>query len=220
MDTAPELTPSEVLDRARTARVIEQSAAFEQLSMALAWAQLHPCPVGQTPAGWGDVNLHGEGIIALAGPGTPLVAEFAPAALAAALGMTLDQAKALMGDALELHYRLPRLWDLVQGGQIPPWRARMVAALTKDLCVDAALFADRLIAATPERVSQVNAARLVQEARLYFDPDRAVDEEQQALAQRGVWVRQGGAPATSQVEMTLDTQDAEALDATLGRLAA
>jgi hypothetical protein len=202
MDTASELTASEVLERARTARSIEQVAAFAQLAMALAWAQLHPCPVGAAPAGWGEVDLHGEGVVPLAGPGAPWVAEFAPADLAAALGLSLDQAKALIGDALETHYRLPRLWDLVQDGRVPVWRARLVAALTKDLSLEAALFADRLVAATPERVTKVNAARLVQEARLFYDPDRAVDDEQQAAAARGVWVRPGGAPGTSRVEMT------------------
>ena len=50
------------------------------------------------------------------------------------------------------------------------WRARLIARDTTDLSVEAALFADRLIAATPTRIGQVQAARLVQEARLYFDP--------------------------------------------------
>ena len=117
-------------------------------------------------------------------------------------------------------YRLPRLWDLAKDGRIPPWRARLVACLTKDLTAEAALFADRLIAATPERVTKVNAARLVQEARLYFDPDRAIDDEQKAAAARGVLVRQGGAPGTSEVEMTLDTPDAQALDSTITQVAA
>ena len=51
----------------------------------------------------------------------------------------------------------------------------------------------------PARIGQVQAARLVQEARLYFDPDRAVADEEEALAKRGVWLRHGGAPATTDV---------------------
>jgi uncharacterized protein DUF222 len=219
METARILTPSEVLDRARTARSIEQTAAFEQLAMALEWARLHPCPPDERPAGWGDVDLHGEGIVPLAGAGAPWVAEFAPADLAAALGQSLDQAKALMGDALELRHRLPRLWDLAEAGRIPVWRARLVACLTKDLSREAALFADRLIAATPERITKVAATRLVQEARLFFDPDRAIDDEERAAAARGVQVRRGGAPGTSQVEMILDTPDADDFDSAIGRIA-
>ena len=219
MAAARSLSPDEVIDRARTARTIEQSAAFELLSMAVAWAELHPCPVDERPAGWGEVDLHGEGVVPLAGPGAPWVAEFAPADLGAAVGLTSDQAKALVGDALELRYRLARLWDLVADGRVAPWRARLVAALTKDLSMEAARFADRLVAATPERIGKVSAARLVEEARLYFDPDRAVDDEQRAAAQRGVRVRTGGAPGTSQVEMTLDTPDAEALEDAITRIA-
>ena len=58
---------------------------------------------------------------------------------------------------------------------MPAWRARLIARETTDLSLEAALFADRLIAATPTRISQIQAARLVEEARLYFDPDRAID---------------------------------------------
>ena len=73
---------------------------------------------------------------------------------------------------------------------MPVWRARLIARETTDLIrPEAALFADRLIAATPARISQVRAARLVHEARLYFDPDRAVADEEEALAKRGVWLR-------------------------------
>ena len=84
---------------------------------------------------------------------------------------------------------------------------------------EAALFADQLIAATPRRIGQVQAARLVQEARLYFDPDRALADEEEALARRGVWLRHGGAPATTDITMTLDTPDALLFDQTLTRIA-
>ena len=131
-----------------------------------------------------------------------------------------DAARQLIADALELACRLPRLWDLVQAGAVPAWRARLIARETTDLSVEAALFADRLIAATPTRIGQVHAARLVQEARLYFDPDRAIADEEEALAKRGVWLRHTGAPATTDVTMTLDTPDALLFDQTIGRLAA
>ena len=65
----------------------------------------------------------------------------------------------------------------------------------------------------------MHAERLVQEARLYFDPDRAVADEEEALAKRGVWLRHGAAPATTEVWMTLDTPDAEPFDASVSRIA-
>ena len=81
------------------------------------------------------------------------------------------------------------------------------------------MFADRLIAAMPRRIGQVKAAQLVQEARLYFDPDRAIADEEEALTKRGVWLRHGNAPATTDVTMTLDTPDALLFDQTLTRIA-
>ncbi len=100
------------------------------------------------------------------------------------------------------------------------WRARQISRETHDLSLDAVGFADRLIAATPERIDQVDAARLVHEARLYYDPDRATADEDEALARRGVWLRTGGAPATTDVWMTLDTPDALLFDQSVGRIAA
>ena len=187
--------------------------------MALEWARLHPCPANETPAHWGEADLHDEGLVPLAGPGAPWVAEFAPVDLAAALGITHDAGRQQVADALELAYRLPKLWKRVLAGEVPVWRARLIARETTDLRVKAALFADRLIAATPRRIGQVKAAQLVQEARLYFDPDRAIADEEEALTKRGVWLRHGGAPATTDITMTLDTPDALLFDQTVTRIA-
>ncbi|CAA9392461.1 MAG: hypothetical protein AVDCRST_MAG32-2416, partial [uncultured Nocardioides sp.] len=76
----------------------------------------------------------------IAGEGCPAVAEFCVAELGAVLGMSTVSAKRLLGHALELRHRLPRLWSRVQTGSVPAWRARLVAeatihatpALTKD----------------------------------------------------------------------------------------
>ena len=153
------------------------------------------------------------------GPGAPWVAEFAPVDLAAALGITHDAARQLIADALELDYRLPKLWKRVLAGEVPVWRARLIARETTDLSVKAALFADQLIAATPRRIGHVKAAQLVQEARLYFDPDRAIADEAAALTKRGVWLRHNSAPATTDVVMTLDTPDALLFEQTVTRIA-
>src|SRR5919112_2901537 len=127
MDTTTHLTPGEVIDRIRAARKAEQQAAVEQLELALEWARLHPCPAEENPAHWGEADLHGEGLVPLAGPGAPWVAEFAPVELAAALGITHDAGRQLVADALELGCRLPRLWDLVRVGVVPVRRGPVVA---------------------------------------------------------------------------------------------
>src|SRR5215210_7282438 len=136
MDTTTILTPTEVIDRVHTARVIEHAVALEQLQLAVIWAQLHPCPTHEWPAHWGDPRLD-EQVTPLAGPGAPLVAEFAPADLAAAFNITLDAGRQLIADGLELTYRLPRLLRLVESGQVPVWVARAISRETHDLGPDA-----------------------------------------------------------------------------------
>lgn len=79
--------------------------------------------------------------------------------------------------------------------------------------------ADRLIASTPDQIHRVNTTLLVNEARLFYDPDRAHADEEHALAHRGVWLRHGRNPATTDLTMTLDTPDAHLLDATIARIA-
>ncbi len=44
--------------------------------------------------------------------------------LAAALGITYRAGLQLVADTLELRYRLPRLWALVQTGTLAAWKAR------------------------------------------------------------------------------------------------
>jgi hypothetical protein len=198
---------------------VAEAAAASQLALAARWAELHPAPEGETPAGWGNADLHGEGVVPLAGPGAPHVAEFAPMELAATLGVSHTVGKQLMGDALELRHRLPRLWDLVHSGTVPAWRARQVARLTTDLSRDAATFADKLVSADPVRINQVRAAKLVDEARLRFDPDRAAADEEESLARRGVWFRPGRTPGVTDVQLSLDALHAAKLDETLSDLA-
>src|SRR6188472_3530327 len=183
MDTTTTLTATEVIEGVRAAQHKEHEGAVEQLQFAIRWALLNPCR-DEFPASWEDdhgIFTTGAATAPLAGAGAPLVDEFAPASFAAALGISLEAAKQRMADALELVYRLPRLWELVEAGVVPVWRARAISRGTHDLSVEAVAFADRMITAVPDRIGQVEATRLVEEARLYFDP-RPRD-------------RRGGAPA-------------------------
>ena len=98
--------------------------------------------------------------------------------------------------------------------------ARRIASCTMDLSAEAVKQADRMVCADPARIGPVRAERLIDEVRLWFDPDRAVDEEQKALARRGVWKHQAGAPATVEMSLVLDALDAQRFDRTVGDLAA
>jgi hypothetical protein len=125
----------------------------------------------------------------------------------------------LLADALDLTCRLPRLWALAQAGRVAVWRARRIAVETRDLSVVAADYADRLVCAVPDRVDRVHVGALIEEARLYHDPDRAAEEERHQLTHRGVWLHRGTRPATTDVLMTMDTPDALAFDHTVADLA-
>ena len=57
------------------------------------------------------VGFFADKALPVAGPGAPLVSEFALMEYAAALGVTTESGFAQVGGILELRYRLPKLWD-------------------------------------------------------------------------------------------------------------
>ena len=194
-----------MLDRAVAAMQTRRRAEVQVLEAALEWAHSHAAAPGEPVAGWRSETIHepgtvaalfGEQAVPLAGPGTPLVAEFAPAELAAALDVSHEAALALIGDALDLAHRLPRLWALVRELRVPVHLARRAAQESRDLTVDAAGHADQLLTRQPRRLNAHRVGVLVHEARLYADPDRAVADHDTALESRRVDVHHDrGRPA-------------------------
>ena len=77
------------------------------LQAAVAWADQHPAESIHDAATWVP---GGEQATAIAGPGAPLVAEFCVAEFALAIGGSTDAGRALIGQAVELAYRLPKIW--------------------------------------------------------------------------------------------------------------
>ena len=202
------------------------------LVLAAHFADLHPVPEGGQRAGHGDPALrvgdgHGgdlgsERYGPLAGLGTPAVAEFAPEELAAALGVSGHAARTLIGEALELRHRLPRLWALVHTGRLQAPKARAVATETIALTPAAAGFVDRHLAhiAARNRIPGPGPlARLVHEALLRCDPEVAAGREQAALDRRGVWTQHRDSTATTTVTIIADTPDALAFEASVGQIA-
>jgi len=210
-----------LLGAATDALAREAEAQIALLTAAAAWGEAHVAGADD----WSAVpaaphTIHGDTDLGLAGPGAPRITEFSTYELAAALGWSTEATKSLLGEALELKHRLPRLWQLtVEERRVPVRIARHIASCTLDLSLDAAKDADRLVCADPRQVGKVRAKQLVDQIRLWHDPDRAVDDEQRALANRGVWLRETGNPATTEVLMVLDGQDARHLDQTLNQLA-
>lgn len=146
----------------------------------------------------------------LGGPGTPAVAAFTPEPLAVALGCSPSSASALLADTLDLHHRLPLLWDHTRAQLVPAWKARRVAARTRHLSFDAARWVDRQVAGRVSSLGVPALDRLVAEAGARCDGDDLVRRESAA---RDSWdvvlvhpdAHQGA--GTSELRATGDTLD-------------
>ncbi|MDP9824205.1 hypothetical protein J2S59_004014 [Nocardioides massiliensis] len=163
-----------------------------------------------------------ERMVALAGEGAPIVSEYAASELSGHLRMPLQSARQLLGDAIEIAHRLPRLWQQMVEGKTEAWRVRAVAKETRTLSFEAAAWVDaQLVHAAQKRKPNNAAPQLVDEAIKRFDTELFAQREQRRQDGRGVWLD----PDTCQgllrgVHMTLDAPDAELLDRTLDTIAA
>ncbi len=198
------------------------------LALAVHWVDLHPVTLEHPAAAFPTQRLGGltaalgPGFFdraPLAGAGTPAVAEYAVEELAAALNLSHGAGLALVSEAVELCYRLPRLWALVQDGRLQAWKARQVARATTQLSTDAVAFVDRHLAVTGRHNRIPVLGPVVHEARLQCDPDQAAAVEQNALEHRGVWLDHRESTATTVVTARMDTLDALDLDGTVADLA-
>ena len=137
--------PAELTIDAAARLVAEQHrvrvvAECRLLELAAQWADLHSAPPDPAVR-----DVAGEGLRTPGGAGTPGVLEFAAAELGAHLETTTYAAWELMGDALDLRHRLPRLWAAVRAGHVRVWKARKVAHATRHLSPGAAGMVDAAI---------------------------------------------------------------------------
>src|SRR4051794_37320830 len=224
-------TTTVVLDALVAARHTADRAEAHLLGLAVHYVDLHPVTPHAPAATWTDRSLEvfptgtptqRAEQARLAGDGTPGIAEYAVEELAAALNVGYHTGLSLVSDAVELCYRLPKLWALVQDGHLQAWKARTVATETTHLSRQAAGFVDTHLATTARRNKLPGPGgirALVHQALLQCDPDTAAAVEQATRNRRGVWFDNRESVATTQLTATLDTADALSLDATLTDLA-
>jgi hypothetical protein len=131
---------------ARLAGLIEQNHTelvareCRMLQLACAWADAHYLdsgsneyqPLIQRACAWG-------------GEGTPEVSEYCAAELGALQGTGMAAARALIADALDLRYRLPRLWDRILTGGVRAWQVRKIAEQTRSLSWEACADVDHAL---------------------------------------------------------------------------
>jgi hypothetical protein len=226
---ADDLSPADLLASIKASRDLEHAEAARQLTLAAAWADLHPPESIHDAASFTVPGCEHEEPIA--GEGAPLVAEFCVAELGTTLGISTTAAKKLIGHALELRHRLPRLWAQVHAGQVPAWRARAVADTTihtsPALTREAAGFVDSQVAAVAGRIGTAQLDRLVAETIKRYDlatADPTTDPEDGYLAvdPRHVTVNTDDVhyAGTLRIEAEVDIADALDLDRALAHHAA
>ncbi|MDO9455368.1 HNH endonuclease signature motif containing protein, partial [Nocardioides sp.] len=158
-----------------------------------------------------------EPALHLAGPGAPVVGEYAALDLALSLGMSTDGGLAYLGKALELRHRLPHLYARVVRLEVQVWKAFRVAEQTIALPPDGAIAVDQALAPFLHTCSFAQIDRAVDAARDEHDPLEAERRRQAAAEGRHADVYLDGVSTAGTVEVsaTLDLADAVDLEAAL-----
>ncbi|GAA4694101.1 DUF222 domain-containing protein [Nocardioides conyzicola] len=199
-------SPEQVLAALHDRHLVVNQAEIDKLQLAVQWAVMNPTDTIDDAA-----TVDGtQGELAVAGPGAPLVAEFCVGDLALALGMSTDAGRTYLGDAVEIRYRLPKIWAAVTAGRVQVWKARKIAQSTKPLCRDGARHVDAHLAHDVGRCSFAQIDRVVEDAVRRFDPELAEKRRREAADERclDVDLQQVSFNGTVHVDGELDLADA------------
>ncbi len=204
-------SPAGMLVFARARRAAAEKAEGQVFQVAAAWAAAHSGDSLQ-PAHWWE-NGADTGL-SIAGEGAPLVSEFAVIEFSAALGLSTDAGRTLIAHAVEVRYRLPKLWRAVTEGAVPVWRVRRVATATLGLGREAARFVDDQVWIVAHRVGPAQLDRLVADAKARFQPAETAAERDARADRRHVTIfdDQVSVWGTMRLEADLDLADALAFD--------
>ncbi|WP_447646826.1 DUF222 domain-containing protein [Nocardioides zeae] len=238
MDRGTQHTATALIDAVRertTAARVAEAAAFVAVGD---WASAHTSDevVGDPITVLGEWHeesyvetLAGDQFLELGGPGAPVVAEFCIGEVAAARGCSFGAARRLVGDAVELRYRLPRVHARVAAGEVDVWSGRRIAQSTRTLTFEGAGFVDRHIAYVAARATSGDIDRLVAEAAARFDPETTEAERTEADGGRHLTIELGDVAyadpltgtlrGTIDVHGTLDLADALDLERTVAHVA-
>jgi hypothetical protein len=131
------------------------------------------------------------------------------------VGLSTEAGKHYLGEAIELRHRLPRHWRRVIDGDLPGWKARLVARETIRLSPDAASYVDRHVASVAHKVRPNQLERLVAEAMGRFMPEEVERLAAESWDKRHVTIHDQLASftGTMRVEAELDIADALDLEA-------
>ena len=177
-----------VVSTSALAGLIEQNHAelmaseCRTLVLAAAWADRHYLdPSGR------EYHPLVERACAFGGEGTPEVSEYCAAELGALQGTGMLAARLLIADALDLRYRLPRLWGRVRTGGVRAWQARKVAEATRALSWQAVSDLDHALSDCVGMMPWPRFRRILDAAILDADPKLAEQRAERARRALDVW---------------------------------
>jgi hypothetical protein len=159
-----------------------KAAECRMLQLACAWADAHYLdsgsdeyqPLVQRACGWG-------------GEGTPEVSEYCAAELGALQGTGMMAARALIADALDLRYRLPRLWGRVLTGGVRAWQARKIAEQTRVLSWQACADLDHALSDLVGMMPWPRFATILSATIVEADPALAAERAERAGSSQDVF---------------------------------
>jgi hypothetical protein len=216
---------SETASATSTATVLTELRAEvegRQASVIREWSRIATWAEANTAEGMAGAATIREGFVdtglPIAGDGAPLVSEFALMELVAVLGRTPDGGRAYVGRVLGCAWRLPNVWAAVMAGRLAPWRAERISDLVGPLSAEAAAFVDRNLY-NASGVGWAQLDRLIAEAIIRFDPERAEAEREAAADQRYFDIDEPNAQGLASINGLLDAADAHDLDDAVSRRA-
>lgn len=161
----------------------------------------------------------GPVLVRVGGPGTPRVQAWAHADLALSLEVSPWVARQRLAEALDLVYRLPKIWQITRTLGCAVWVVRRIATATRELPRSAAAVIDEEVAAVIGTESPGRVIGLV-EARV-AEHDQARHEHQATAAAQTHRVRFGRVEpdGTQTLYARMGIKDAVFLRATINHLA-
>jgi hypothetical protein len=207
--------PGATLAAAETNERELTAAEHRRLALAAHWADLH----GHLDQAGSSALPGAERLLPLGGDGTPEVAEFCPAELAAVLGISAYAGAQLIADALDLRHRLPILWHRIGRGEVKPSIGRRVAQATRQLSVEASAIVDAKVSRWSARLTWARLAPVVDAAIIEADPSLAAANAEEARSEQGVWITPHDGHGIGTAFIRAAAPDLLRLDAALNRIA-
>ena len=204
----------------RAATGDRRAAEVTELVTAVAWIEQHQVDP-RTSDGLGRAALrdYGDGELLLGGDGVPAVSEAEVVELLTTLGKSDSAGRPWLGRALELKYRLPRLWQRVLDGEVEVWRAMRMADLTLSLPLDGAAFVDTAVAPHAHDLSWAQLGRTVEAARALHDPEEFERRRHRDPRRLDLHLDQTGVDGYVPIDGLLDLADARDVEAAVAKRA-